>query len=86
MVLPVFLFATSKTENAEMQPIVGENDGPEWSRSAVQRSISFHGHGTIRVYKMNRDGGRANIQNALLNSAPVEDVFRPAILNAREPR
>jgi hypothetical protein len=45
--------------------IVCENEGPQWPRSSVQWSISFHGHDTIGDHKINRDS-RANIQNALL--------------------
>jgi hypothetical protein len=52
--------------------IVCENLGSRVTGQCRQCSISFHD--TIGDHKIKRDG-RANIENALLNSAPMEDGF-----------
>lgn len=59
--------------------VVGKHNTPEWSWSPVQRPISFHCHNGVSNDKVNRNRS-TDVENALLNPLPVQQVFGPAIL------
>src|SRR6266581_407431 len=50
---------------------------------AVQRAVAFHGDDGNRDNKVRSDRC-ADIENAFVDSCPVEDVFRPAVAAARD--
>jgi len=58
------------------------HDLPQRTGGAVERPASFHSHGPIGDHEANRNRG-AQIEDALLNDIPVENVFRPSISGAR---
>ena len=58
--------------------IIGKHDLAEWAGSAIERAIAFHRDNSIRDNKMNWNGG-ADIQDALLNALPVENILRPSV-------
>jgi hypothetical protein len=62
--------------------IVGEHDLPKLAGISLQWSISFHSDYSISYYEVNRNCG-ADVENALVNAAPVEEVLWPAVLHAR---
>ena len=62
--------------------IVRENDLVEPSRGSRQRAIAFHADNSISDHKMNGHR-RYDIDNALLNAAPVQEVLGLPILHTR---
>src|SRR5271165_3847574 len=62
--------------------IVREHDLAERTSSAVERSIAFHRYYPVRDHEMDRNGG-TQIENALLNALPVENILRPSVSCAR---
>src|SRR5260221_11743691 len=61
--------------------IVGQNNRTDQTRRSIQRSVSFHTNDTVGAHKMDRNG-RAQIDDALVDSFPVENNLRPAVLGA----
>ena len=61
--------------------IVGEHDLPQETSGAVEWPVSFHCHDAVRDNEVDRNGG-AQIENALLNALPVEDILRPSVSRA----
>src|SRR5579859_962624 len=62
--------------------IVREDKTTKGPRRSVKGAISFHRENCVRDHKVNRYR-RAYIENALLNSSPVKDILRPAVLAPR---
>src|SRR5208337_3698189 len=62
--------------------IVGEHDLLQETSGAVEWPVSFHCHDAVRDNEVDRNGG-AQIEDALLNALPVEDVLRPSISRTR---
>jgi hypothetical protein len=54
--------------------IISQNDTPKPPRSSVERTIAFHRHDCVCDHKTDRNRG-ADIENASLNTAPVENVL-----------
>src|SRR6202521_4219589 len=61
--------------------IIGENDLAQMSMSSIQRSVAFHGDDTVRDYKVNWRR-RTDVEDATVDSFPVEDVLGPTVLGA----
>ena len=62
--------------------IVCEHDLPQRTWRSVERSIAFHRHNPVRDNEVDRNGC-AQIENALLNAFPVENILRPSVSRAR---
>jgi hypothetical protein len=71
-----------RTHEVRRNRIVGENDLAEVPMHSVQGSVALHGNHAIRDHEMNRRRG-ADVENAAMDSFPVEDIFGPAILGPR---
>ena len=63
--------------------VIGQNNTRKRPRRAVQWTIAFHRHDRVCDHKMNRNRG-ADVENALLNTVPVENVLGPAIPASRD--
>src|SRR5271165_3105199 len=58
--------------------IIRDHNASQRTRgAAVQGPVSFHRHDTVRDNKVDWDGS-AQIEDALLNTLPVENILRPA--------
>jgi hypothetical protein len=55
-----------------------EPDTPKRPWRSVQWAIAFHSHDRICDHKVNRHSG-ADVENALLDAVPVEDVLGPTV-------
>src|SRR5271157_4853857 len=62
--------------------VIRNNNLPKRTSSAVKGSVAFHGLNAVCDHEMDRNGG-AQIEDALLNALPVEDVLRPSISRTR---
>ena len=62
--------------------VIGQNNTPKRSRCAVQWAIPLHRHDRVCDHKVNPHRG-ADVENALLDAIPVEDVLGPAIPASR---
>jgi hypothetical protein len=57
--------------------VIGKHDLSEWTGSAVERAVAFHGHNAVRDNEVDWNSG-AQIKDALLDPLPMEDVLRPS--------
>ena len=62
--------------------IIGKHDLAQLASASLKRSIAFHCSNTICDHEVNRNR-RADVENAFVNSAPVQQILRPALLHAR---
>src|SRR5271165_6187580 len=62
--------------------VVRKNNLSQRTSKASKRPVSFHRHDAVRDHEVDRNGG-AQIQDALLNAVPVENVLRPSVSRAR---
>ena len=58
--------------------VIREHDLAEGTWVSVEWAVAFHGHDAVRYDEVDRHCG-ANVENALLNTLPVENVLRPPI-------
>src|ERR1039457_2753760 len=72
----------ARTREIRGYGIVGENDLPEMPVSSVQRPVTFHRHNAVRDDEMHWNR-RTNIENAPVDSLPMQNILRPAVLCAR---
>src|SRR5271165_5577755 len=62
--------------------VVREHDLSQRARSTVKGTVSFHRHYAVRDNEMNGNRG-TEIEDALLNALPVEDILRPSVSRSR---
>src|SRR6516165_7500286 len=72
----------SRTHEVRCDWIIGENDFAEVPMSSVYGSIALHGNYAIRNHELDRHRC-ADVENAAMNSLPMENILRPAILVPR---
>src|SRR3989442_1278236 len=72
----------SATGSVSGHRIVGHHNLVHPSFSPLQRPIAFHYLDSISYHKVN-ERSRADVQDALVNPMPVQDVLRPTILHPR---
>src|ERR1035437_9483853 len=53
--------------------IIREHNLSQGTRGAVEGSVAFHGHNAVCDNEVDRNGG-AQIEDALLNTLPVENI------------
>jgi hypothetical protein len=63
--------------------IIGENNSAEGPWRSIQWTVAFHRHDRVCNHKIDRNRG-ADVENALLDAVPVENVFRPTISASRD--
>jgi len=62
--------------------VIGKYDLSQRTRGAVERPVSFHSYDAVRDNKVDRNC-RAQVEDALLNALPVENILRPSVSRAR---
>ena len=58
--------------------VVGENDLVHSSRSAVERTVSFHANDSVGDDEVRADC-RTDVQDALVDARPMQNVLRPTV-------
>jgi hypothetical protein len=59
--------------------IIREDNSAKPAQFSLQRAVPLHRLDPVRNHEVHPDGG-ADIEDALVNSAPMENVLRPALL------
>src|SRR5271157_5380028 len=62
--------------------VIRKYDLSQRTRSAVEWPVSFHRNNAVRDHKVDRNSC-AQIEDALLNAFPVENILRPSVPCAR---
>jgi hypothetical protein len=58
--------------------VIRNNNLPQRTSSAVKGAVALHGCNAVRDNEVDWNGC-AQIENALLNAFPVEDILRPSV-------